>query len=174
MSVSPRSPPPSHSVSQRPAAVQPPPAMERPPAASAAPLLRNQTARPAWPNAHPRNAELSWRPPPVHTHSTHHQRSARTHAAALQTHAWKPERNPQRLTEQLVRVFVQRPCLCAGACGALVALVGRREGAPVGVSGVVKVRSPGPEHIASCSYPLPTNPCWKDIERWSGFSRRCY
>ena len=88
------------------------------------------------------DAELSWRPPPVHTHSTQHQRSARTHAAALQTHAWKPERNPQRLTEQLVRVFVQRPCLCTGACGALVALVGRREGAPVGVSGVAKVRGP--------------------------------
>jgi hypothetical protein len=84
------------------------------------------------------DAELSWRPPPVHTHSTQHQHSARTHAAALQTHAWKPERNPQRLAEQLVRVFVQRACLCTGACGALAALVGRREGAPVGVSGVAK------------------------------------
>jgi hypothetical protein len=42
------SPPPSP---QRPAASQSPPAMERPPAAFAAPLLRNQTARPAWPNA---------------------------------------------------------------------------------------------------------------------------
>jgi hypothetical protein len=59
-----------------------------PPVTFAAPLLRNQTARPAWPNAHRRGAyqELSWRPPPVHTHSTQHARSACTHAAALQTH----------------------------------------------------------------------------------------
>jgi hypothetical protein len=92
----------------------------------------------------------------VHTHSTQHQRSARTHAAALQTHAWKAERNPQRLTEQLVRVFVQRACLCTGARGALAALVGRREGARVGVSGVAKVRK-APERIAFCD--LLTKKC---------------
>jgi hypothetical protein len=70
--------------------------MERPPAASAALLLRNQTAIVLGPTH--TGAELSWRPPPVHTHSTQRQRSARTHAAALQTHTRQPERNPLRIT----------------------------------------------------------------------------
>jgi hypothetical protein len=80
--------------------------MERPPAASAALLLRNQTAIMLGPTH--TGAELSWRPPPVHTHITQHQRSARTHAAALQTHARRAARAkptaPHRATGA---------CLCA-------------------------------------------------------------
>jgi hypothetical protein len=46
--------------------------------------LRNQTARPAWPNAHRRGAQLA--AAPVHTHSTQHQRSARTQLLCQTAH----------------------------------------------------------------------------------------
>jgi hypothetical protein len=53
---------------------------------------------------------------------------------------------------EMVHLWYKQSILCKGACGALAALVNRREGAPVGASGVggsadnlLKV----PEHIAS-------------------------
>ena len=97
MSVRPPSPPPPPPL--RPADVQPPPAMERPPAAFAAPLLRNQTARPALPNAHRRGAQLAATPSACTQHTaraqcTHicgsaadtQQRTSGTHCASPCNH----------------------------------------------------------------------------------------
>jgi hypothetical protein len=85
-----------------------PPAPSRRPAAASngAPTGRFRRTAPTQPN---RQASLAQRTParssaggrggpPVHTHSTQRQRSARTHAAALQTHTRQPERNPLRIT----------------------------------------------------------------------------
>jgi hypothetical protein len=63
----------------------PPPRLPRPPPTP--PLLLLLLLALPW-----TGAELSWQPPPVHTHITQHARSACTHAAALQTHTRQPER----------------------------------------------------------------------------------
>jgi hypothetical protein len=63
---------------------------------------------------------------------------------------------------EMVYLWYKQGILCTGACGALAALVSRREGAPVGASGVTRECGkglPAPEHIASVVQHDQANQC---------------
>jgi hypothetical protein len=62
--------------------------------------------------------ELSWRPPPVHTHSTQHERSARTHAAALQIHTRQTERTHCASCGSVLSVGCALSCISMGPTAA--------------------------------------------------------